>query len=138
RPAGEVGRMPDGTSTAVGPPGSPGSSVSAASPARSTSTTGESYAAGNRGRRVAEPGVGVSEPPRSGADLALQSLLEPLDLAGGVDDRLLAREERVAVRADVDAELRSGRPDRPLEAAGAAGDLRFVVLGVDVRFHVKL
>ena len=37
--------------------------------------------------------------------LALEALLEALDLAGGVDDRLLAREERVAVAADVDAQL---------------------------------
>ena len=35
---------------------------------------------------------------------ALEALLEALDLAGRVDDRLLAREERVAVRADVDAQ----------------------------------
>ena len=40
-----------------------------------------------------------------GADLPLEALLEALDLAGRVDDGLLARVERVAVGADVDAEL---------------------------------
>jgi hypothetical protein len=35
---------------------------------------------------------------------ALEPLLEALDLAGGVNDCLLAREERVAIRADVDAQ----------------------------------
>ena len=40
-----------------------------------------------------------------GADLALHPLLEALDLAGGVDDRLLARVERVAGGAHVDAQL---------------------------------
>ena len=43
-------------------------------------------------------------------DLALQALLEALDLAGRVDDRLLAREERVAVAAHVDAQLRRVEP----------------------------
>src|SRR5215210_4709936 len=74
----------------------------------------------------------------SGSGLALQALLEPLDLAGGVDDRLLAREERVAVRADVDAQLGSGGPDSPLGAARAAVDLGLEILGMDVRLHVKL
>jgi hypothetical protein len=46
--------------------------------------------------------------PRSGPDLALQALLEPLHLAGRVDDRLLAGEERVAVAAHVYPELGPG------------------------------
>src|SRR5918995_3416171 len=69
------------------------------------------------------------------ADLALQSLLEPLDLAGRVDDVLRAREERMAVAAHIDAQLRSGRADRPLGPAGAAVDLRFVILGMDIGLH---
>src|SRR5205085_4741581 len=43
-----------------------------------------------------------------GSDLAVEPLLEPLHLAGRVDDRLLAREERVAVGADVDAQFLAG------------------------------
>src|SRR6478752_3998406 len=72
------------------------------------------------------------------ADLALQALLEALDLAGRVDDRLLAREERVAVAAHVDAELRSGGTDRPLGAARAAVDLGLVILGMDIGLHEVL
>ena len=49
------------------------------------------------------PGPGCDA--SAGSDLALQALLESLDLACGVDDRLLAGEERVAVAADVDPEL---------------------------------
>src|SRR5512140_532595 len=71
----------------------------------------------------------------AGADLALEALLEPLDLAGGVDDRLLARVEGVAVAADVDAELLAGRPDRPLGPAGATVDLGLVVLGMPLGLH---
>src|SRR6187401_1924794 len=69
------------------------------------------------------------------ADLPLQALLEPLDLTGRVDDVLRAREERVAVAADVDAQLLSRRPDRPFATARAAVDLRFVILGMDIRLH---
>ena len=51
---------------------------------------------GTAGRR---PAARIARGPRPGLgpDLALQALLEALDLAGRVDDRLLAREERVAV-----------------------------------------
>src|SRR6478752_1012805 len=69
------------------------------------------------------------------SNLALEALLEALDLAGGVDDRLLAREERMAVRAHVDAELRSRGPNGPLGAARAAMDLGFVILGMDIGLH---
>src|SRR5207249_10472117 len=75
--------------------------------------------------------------PRLRPDLALQSLLEPLDLAGRVDDRLLAGEERVAVRADVDAELLASGPHGPLGAARAAVDSCLVVLGMNIGLHVK-
>src|SRR3954467_12715079 len=70
-----------------------------------------------------------------GPGLALQTALEPLDLAGRVDDRLLAREERVAVAANVDAKLLLGRPDRPLRAAGRTVHLGLVVLGMHVGLH---
>src|SRR5262245_22930489 len=69
-------------------------------------------------------------------DLALQPLLEALDLAGGVDDGLLARVERVAVAADVDAQLLPRRANRPLGAARAAVDLGLEILGMDIGLHV--
>src|SRR5262245_44216713 len=71
----------------------------------------------------------------AGARLALEALLEALHLARRVDDRLLAREERVAVAAYVDAQLLARRADGPLAAARAAMHLCFVVLGVNVRLH---
>src|SRR3954449_13184326 len=84
------------------------------------------------------PAVSVSSARWLCADLALQSLLEPLDLAGRVDDRLLPRVERMAVAADVDAQLGPGRTDRPLGAARAAVDLGFEILGMDIGLHEVL
>ena len=71
----------------------------------------------------------------SGAGLALQAALEALDLAGGVDDVLLARVERVAVAADVHAQLLTGGAELEVDAARAAVDLRLVVLGMGVGLH---
>src|SRR5258706_10439563 len=70
-----------------------------------------------------------------GADLALQALLEPLDLARGVDDRLLARVERMAVATDIDAELGTRGTDDPLGPAGPAVHLGFEILGMDLGLH---
>ena len=50
------------------------------------------------------------KPGRLGALGALEAPLEALDLAGGVEDHLLAREERVAAVADVDAQLAAVEP----------------------------
>src|SRR5207247_1967119 len=86
--------------------------------------------AGSLPAREASPG-----PPDSGAGGALEPLLEPLDLARRVDDRLLAREERVAVAADVDPELGPGGADREGRAARGAVHLGLVVLGVDAVLH---
>src|SRR3972149_8219391 len=66
---------------------------------------------------------------------ALEPLLEALDLAGGVDDGLLAGEERVAVRADVDVQRLLRGADLELGMARAADDLGGVVLGMDVWLH---
>src|SRR3972149_3069277 len=80
------------------------------------------------------PGADVVDPQGSksaGPDLPLEALLEALDLAGGVDDRLLARVERVAVAADIDAQLRPGGTDRPLGPAGPAMDRPPGGLGMD-------
>src|SRR6478609_7896070 len=86
-----------------------------------------------KARRRLVPGVAR----RLGSDLTLQALLEPLDLSGGVDDVLGAGEERVAVRAHVDAKLLAGRAHRPLGPAGTAVNLCLVILGMDIGLHVK-
>src|SRR5881394_569262 len=69
---------------------------------------------------------------RSGRLLLLAPLArELLDLAGGVDQPLLAREERVAVRADLETQLLAlGGPRRPGRAAGAV-DVHVDVIGMD-------
>ena len=55
----------------------------------------------------------------SGAPGALHAAHEALNLARRVHDALLARVERVALRADVGAQLGAGRPGGPGVAAGA-------------------
>src|SRR4051812_20017849 len=50
---------------------------------------------------------------------AAELLAEPLDAAGGVDELLLAGEERVAGRADVDVQFRLGAAGDERVAAGA-------------------
>jgi hypothetical protein len=66
---------------------------------------------------------------------ALQALHEAVDLARGVDDALLARVERVALRANVDLELRRRRANS-IGVPARADDARFgVVLGMDFFFH---
>src|SRR6266542_6946350 len=81
--------------------------------------------------------AGVSTPGgrESGAGGTLEPLLEPLDLAGRVDDRLLAGVERVAVAAHVDPELGPRGADRERRAARGAVHLGLVVLGMDAVFH---
>src|SRR5205085_10172778 len=60
--------------------------------------------------------------------------LETVDAAGRVDQLLLAGEEGVALRADLDAQLLPGRAGGPGLAAGAV-HLNLVVLGMDLCFH---
>src|SRR5258705_8825416 len=97
------------------------------------SLAGGPFRAGiKNGGPLGPPSMGMC---RLAPDLALQALLEALDLASRVDDRLLAREERVAVATHVDTQLRSGRADRPLGPAGTAMDLGFVVGGMDIGLH---
>src|SRR5690349_11807722 len=66
---------------------------------------------------------------------AAELLAEPLHAAGGVDELLLAREERVAVAADVDRQpaLRAAGRERVAAGAMHGADL---VLGVDLLLHV--
>src|SRR6185369_3904612 len=61
-------------------------------------------------------------------------LLEALDAAGGVDELLLARVERVAVRADLDHERAAGRVGLGLVPA-RAGDDGGLVRGVNSLFR---
>src|SRR4051794_8539838 len=61
-------------------------------------------------------------------------LVEPLDTALGVEQLLLAREERVAARADFEVQFGLGRPGLPRGAARAA-DVNGVVLRVNGFFH---
>src|SRR5438552_1530570 len=68
-----------------------------------------------------------------GGDLRV-ALLEPVDATLRVDEVLLAREERVAVRADLDMQLGLDR-HRLERAAAGADDLRLDVLGVDLFLH---
>src|SRR2546428_7425806 len=63
------------------------------------------------------------------------ALVEPVDAALDYAEVLLAREERVAVRAHLDVQLGLGRAGGERVAAGA-GDLRLDVLGVDLFFHI--
>ena len=71
---------------------------------------------------------------RRGAAGALEPALEALDAAAGVHQLLLARVERVAVRADLDVELGLRRARLERVPAGAR-DGREDVLGMDAGLH---
>src|SRR5215210_996139 len=79
----------------------------------------------------------IRPPPRGGAALARAlggAALEALHAAARVDQLLLARVERVAVRADLHVDVGLGRARRELVAARAA-HVRLDVLGMDVGLH---
>src|SRR5947209_9246605 len=61
-------------------------------------------------------------------------LCEAFDAAGRVDQLLLAGEERMALRADLDAQLFLGGAGRPRLAAGAV-HLHLMILRMDLCFH---
>src|SRR4051812_46252424 len=88
------------------------------------------------GRRL---GLDVARPTRAGGLLLLPLLrvapLEALDAATRVEELLLARIERVAVRADLDAEVALRASGLEGVPAGAV-DRRDLVIGVRVRLHV--
>src|SRR6266704_7126418 len=72
-----------------------------------------------------------------GRGVLAEPLLEPRDAATGVQDLLLARVERVAVRADLDVDRAVGRgAPRGERVPAATGHRRDVVLGVNVSLHV--
>ena len=75
---------------------------------------------------------------RASARLLLAELLpETLDATRRIDETLLAREERMALRADVRVNLGLGGTSLERIAAGAL-DGRRRVYGVDVWFHFRL
>src|SRR5918999_5938419 len=65
---------------------------------------------------------------------ARRTAAEALHAAAGVDQLLAARVERVAVRADLDVQLRLGGA-RPELVAARAAHVRRSVLGVDLGLH---
>src|SRR6266542_5097673 len=69
-----------------------------------------------------------------GAAGLLEAPLEALDAAAGVDELLLPRVERMAVRADLDVQLGLGGPHLELVPARAANGRQYV-LGMDVGLH---
>src|SRR4029450_11271897 len=74
--------------------------------------------------------------PRAGSALgALRASLEPLDLAGGVDDVLGPGVERMAIRADLNPDRLRGRSDREGGAAAEALHLCLMVLGMNLGLH---
>ena len=64
-------------------------------------------------------------------------VLELLDAAGRIDELQLARVEGVAHAADIDLQL-FARAARGELVAAAAGDLRFVIFGMDAVFHGRV
>jgi hypothetical protein len=63
---------------------------------------------------------------------------ELVHAAGGVDDLLLARVERMAVGAHLDLQVMTERRARLERVAARAGDRDLFVLGVNRRFHGRL
>src|SRR5215211_2221262 len=80
------------------------------------------------------PGPPEFRPGRSAA-AAGGAPAEALNAAAGVHELLLARVERVAVRADLDVQLRL-RGTRPELVAAGAAHVRRYVLGVDFLLHL--
>ena len=65
-------------------------------------------------------------------------LAEFIDAAGGVDDLLLARVERVAARAHFDLQVMTQRGARLEDVAARAGHVDLFVVRVGGRFHGTL
>ena len=75
---------------------------------------------------------------RASARLLLAELLpEALDATRRIDETLLAREERMALRADVRVNLGLGGTSLERIAAGALHSRR-MILGMDISFHANL
>src|SRR4030095_5325243 len=93
---------------------------------------------GLRGTGDVGPGLTLSLLHRRGLlGLLLRvAALEPLDPPARVDQLLLARVERVAVRADLHAQLGPGAPGRERVPAGTVHGRDYVV-GMDALFHVR-
>jgi hypothetical protein len=74
-------------------------------------------------------------PDRNGQPSAGVLLAELVDAAAGVDDLLLARIERMAVRADFDLQVVTEGRARMEGVPAAAGHRDLFVFGMDCVFH---
>src|SRR5215212_9426137 len=63
-----------------------------------------------------------------------EALLETIDAAGRINKLLLAGEERMALRTELDAELLAGGAGRPRLAARAV-DVDLLILRMNLWFH---
>src|SRR6185295_4646533 len=103
----------------------------------SIGTSGKNHTAAKTSGGPAAPPKPPAAPLRLGCRFLLLSVLArvPLHAAGGVDELLLAREERVAVGADLEPQLLTLRgPRGPGRPAGAM-DVDDLVLGMDSWLH---
>lgn len=64
-------------------------------------------------------------------------LAEFVHATGRIDDFLFAGEERMALRADLHAQIAAKRGARDKTVAATAGYGDFLVLGVDAGLHVE-
>src|SRR5882672_7627321 len=78
---------------------------------------------------MARASRGLRYPPGRLRRLLRVPLVEPVDPAGGVHQLLLAGEERMAVRVDVDAEVAAGG-ERVVDRAAGARDVRGAIVGM--------
>jgi hypothetical protein len=70
--------------------------------------------------------------------LEVETPSQPLHSALGVYDALLAREERVALRADLNFDLRFGRTSRPRISTGTVDRRVLEILWVNLSFHNRV
>ena len=87
-----------------------------------------------RGKKRAQRGAPEPGLLRDGAGRGVL-LAELVDAPGGIDDLLLARIERMAVRAHLDLQVVPERRARLERVAARAGDGDLFVLGMDGGFH---
>ena len=125
--------------TGCGAPGS--ASARAMSCDRSSIWRSVSNSIMGQGLPTAPPRAGRSQPAAGGAPygratggLALVLPLESLHTAGGVEDLLLAREEGMASGADLDPDVRPGRPGRD-DLTTRARDGRIDVVRMNAHLH---
>jgi hypothetical protein len=95
-------------------------------------------ALGHRGQRAPTERGGYSQLSLTrasglGAAVTASEFFHP---AGGIDEFLLAREKRMAGGADADFNVSFGRASM-INRAARANDIGLLVIGMNVRLHVK-